>query len=170
MDYRGCLFVIASQSGRSPDLVANAEWARSNGALVVSLLNDTRSPVADASDVVVDLHAGGSSMEILTVGMMRRPADAAAARSIEAAVRAFGAPNVLVVTGNAAASTTLVGAALSRGLVTFAVELGCRGSVAAGALAIARRGIRNMLVHFGLTAGEPCVVPPPVGKSRRMCA
>jgi len=109
-------------------------------------------PMADA---VVDLHAGGSSLEILTVGMIQRPSDAAAAQSIEAAVRAFGAPHVLVAASNAAAPTTLVGAALSQGLVSFGVELGCGGSVSAGALSIARRGIRNMMVHFGLKAGEP---------------
>ncbi len=109
-------------------------------------------PIADA---VVDLHAGGSSMEILTAGMMRRPADAAAAQSTEAAVRAFGAPQVLVTTSKSVAPTTLVGAALTQGLVSFAVELGGGGSVSPGALAIARRGVRNMLVHFGLISGVP---------------
>ena len=58
MDLRGVLFLIVSQSGKSPDLVKNAHWARENGAFVVSLINDDRSPVAEASDLVLPLMAG----------------------------------------------------------------------------------------------------------------
>ncbi len=86
---------------------------------------------------------------------MRRTEDAEAAARTEAAVRAFGAPHVLVATGTAAAPTSLVSFAVSRGCLAFAVELGCRGAVSADALAIARRGVRNVLAHFGLTAGQP---------------
>jgi len=52
------LFVIISQSGQSPDLVANAHWAKQNGAFVVALVNDVNSPVAVAADEVLPLHAG----------------------------------------------------------------------------------------------------------------
>ncbi len=52
------LFLVISQSGESPDLVANAGWAKENGAFVVALVNRTDSPVAVAADAVLPLHAG----------------------------------------------------------------------------------------------------------------
>lgn len=52
------LFLVISQSGGSPDLVANAGWAKQNGAFVVALVNRTESPVAAAADAVLPLHAG----------------------------------------------------------------------------------------------------------------
>lgn len=51
-------FILVSQSGRSPDLLASAEGARKGGALVIALVNDTASPLADLAEVVVPLHAG----------------------------------------------------------------------------------------------------------------
>ncbi|MCP8936966.1 SIS domain-containing protein [Alsobacter sp. SYSU M60028] len=55
---RGALFVVISQSGRSPDLVAATEAARESGALTLALVNVTASPVAEAAQLVVPLHAG----------------------------------------------------------------------------------------------------------------
>jgi glucosamine--fructose-6-phosphate aminotransferase (isomerizing) len=56
MDNTLCL--VISQSGRSPDLLAAAEAATAAGALVVALVNDAASPLAETADVVVPLHAG----------------------------------------------------------------------------------------------------------------
>ncbi len=58
MRYDGALFVVISQSGRSPDLLANAGWAKRNGAYVVALLNEVDSPLAEVSDLVLPVHAG----------------------------------------------------------------------------------------------------------------
>ena len=54
----GALFLAISQSGKSPDLLLGAQAARAAGALVVALVNATDSPLAQAADVVVPLHAG----------------------------------------------------------------------------------------------------------------
>ncbi|HEY6943465.1 SIS domain-containing protein [Dokdonella sp.] len=54
----GALFLAISQSGRSPDLVAQASAARRSGARVVAMVNVVDSPLAAAADVVVPLHAG----------------------------------------------------------------------------------------------------------------
>lgn len=51
-------FIAVSQSGRSPDLIAAAQAARKEGALVIALVNDTSAPLVDAADVVIPLHAG----------------------------------------------------------------------------------------------------------------
>lgn len=54
----GTVMLALSQSGRSPDLVAAAEAARTRGAFLVALVNDETSPLAVAADMVVPLCAG----------------------------------------------------------------------------------------------------------------
>ena len=57
-DLDGTLFLAISQSGRSPDLVHQAEAAKGAGARVVAMVNVESSPLAAAADFVVPLHAG----------------------------------------------------------------------------------------------------------------
>ena len=52
------LFLTISQSGRSPDLIRLAEAAREGAALTVAITNDPASPLAEACEVVLPLHAG----------------------------------------------------------------------------------------------------------------
>ncbi len=55
---QGAPFIVISQSGRSPDLLLSAAAARKAGALVIALVNDSASPLADLAEIVVPLHAG----------------------------------------------------------------------------------------------------------------
>ena len=57
----GQVFIAISQSGRSDDLVESALSAKHCGALTVAIVNDTDSPLASASDVVLPLAAGEES-------------------------------------------------------------------------------------------------------------
>lgn len=52
------LYLVVSQSGKSPDLVRNAEVARAGGARVVALVNVEDSPLAAVADTVIPLRAG----------------------------------------------------------------------------------------------------------------
>ncbi|MBM3523840.1 MAG: SIS domain-containing protein [Alphaproteobacteria bacterium] len=52
------LFVVISQSGRSPDLVAAARAARDAGALTVAIVNAADSPASAACEYVVPILAG----------------------------------------------------------------------------------------------------------------
>lgn len=54
----GQLFLAISQSGRSDDLVAQAQSARASGALTVALVNAADSPLAAASDIALPMDAG----------------------------------------------------------------------------------------------------------------
>jgi glucosamine--fructose-6-phosphate aminotransferase (isomerizing) len=56
-----CLFVAVSQSGRSPDLLGLTEAARAGGALVVGVVNDESSPLAERCDVALPLCAGAET-------------------------------------------------------------------------------------------------------------
>jgi glutamine---fructose-6-phosphate transaminase (isomerizing) len=55
---RGALFLAISQSGRSPDLVASARAARESGALVVALVNEVDSPLAENASITLPIGAG----------------------------------------------------------------------------------------------------------------
>jgi glucosamine--fructose-6-phosphate aminotransferase (isomerizing) len=54
----GAPFVVVSQSGRSPDLVAATAAARKAGARTLAIVNDPDSPVARAAELVLDIGAG----------------------------------------------------------------------------------------------------------------
>jgi glutamine---fructose-6-phosphate transaminase (isomerizing) len=57
----GQVFIAISQSGRSLDLVESAVSARDCGALTIAIVNDTESPLASASEIVLPLTAGKES-------------------------------------------------------------------------------------------------------------
>jgi glucosamine--fructose-6-phosphate aminotransferase (isomerizing) len=56
--FAGVPLIAISQSGRSPDLLAAVADAQAAGAVVVALVNDAASPLAQAADHVIPLHAG----------------------------------------------------------------------------------------------------------------
>ena len=57
-DMHDCLFVVVSQSGRSPDIVTATQMARRFGALTLAIVNDENSPAAAASELVLPIGAG----------------------------------------------------------------------------------------------------------------
>ena len=57
-EMRGALFIVVSQSGRSPDLVNATQVARKFGALTLAIVNDENSPAAAASELVLPIGAG----------------------------------------------------------------------------------------------------------------
>ncbi|WNC69782.1 SIS domain-containing protein [Thalassotalea nanhaiensis] len=50
--------IVISQSGRSPDILSQAQMAKDAGAYVVALVNDETSPLAELVDDVLPLRAG----------------------------------------------------------------------------------------------------------------
>jgi glutamine---fructose-6-phosphate transaminase (isomerizing) len=58
IDMRNAVFIVVSQSGRSPDLVAGARAARESGALTIAIVNDVTSPVAEACELTLPVGAG----------------------------------------------------------------------------------------------------------------
>lgn len=57
-DMRGALFIVVSQSGRSPDLVVATKTARTLGALTLAIVNDEDSPAAEAAELLLPIEAG----------------------------------------------------------------------------------------------------------------
>src|SRR5205085_11007030 len=57
-DMRGTLFIVISQSGRSPDLVATTQRARAQGGLTLAIVNDSCAPAAESAELVFPVEAG----------------------------------------------------------------------------------------------------------------
>ncbi len=58
MKLKNSLFLVISQSGKSPDIVSCAKWAKNNGSFVVGLVNQEDTPLHEVADLVLPLHAG----------------------------------------------------------------------------------------------------------------
>jgi glucosamine--fructose-6-phosphate aminotransferase (isomerizing) len=57
-DLRDMLALVISQSGKSPDILASAEAAKTAGAFSVALVNAEGSPLSGLCDMTVPLYAG----------------------------------------------------------------------------------------------------------------
>ncbi|MFL5840378.1 MAG: SIS domain-containing protein [Thermoleophilaceae bacterium] len=57
-DYRGYVAIAASQSGRTPEIVAELEQMRSRGAVAIAVTNDAQSPLAQSAELALTLGAG----------------------------------------------------------------------------------------------------------------
>jgi glucosamine--fructose-6-phosphate aminotransferase (isomerizing) len=55
---RHALVVGVSQSGQSPDVVSVIDEGRRQGALTLAITNDPSSPLAQAAEFTIDVHAG----------------------------------------------------------------------------------------------------------------
>lgn len=55
---KDCLFLAISQSGKSPDLLATAQAAKTAGACIVAIVNVEDSPLANMADFCLPLCAG----------------------------------------------------------------------------------------------------------------
>ena len=121
-----------------------------------SYLHDVLFPLAD---VFVDLHSGGSSLNMLPSAIIEPCENDGLAQKIRSAVLAFGAP-INVVISNYGDPRTSTAAAVRAGLITIGTELGGAGTVSPEALEIGRNGVCNLLAHFGVVSGAKPEQPP----------
>jgi predicted deacylase len=127
---------------------------------ISAYVNDHLFPLADA---FIDLHSGGLSLQIIPSAIIEPAEDSAhLKRNIDAAV-AFGAP-MSVVIGNRGDPRTATASAVRAGLTAVGTEMAGAGTVTIEALALCRRGVRNVLAHLGVlpkqAAAAPTAAPP----------
>jgi predicted deacylase len=113
---------------------------------IAAYVTDHVFPLGNA---FLDLHSGGSSLDIVPSAIIEPTQDAALAKRNAEAARAFGAPYAVVVS-NHGDPRTATATACRAGLTTVGTELGGGGRVSIDALALGRRGVRNFLVHLGV--------------------
>lgn len=120
---------------------------------ISAFVNDVIYPLGDA---FIDLHSGGSSLDIIPSAIIEPAADPEHRRRNVEAVLAFDAP-LTVVIDNLGEPRTSTAASVRAGLTTIGTEMGGGGGVSLDALAVCRRGVRNVLAHLGILPepGEP---------------
>jgi len=125
---------------------------------ISAYVSDVIMPLGDA---YVDLHSGGSSLNILPSAIIEPSSDPDLHRRNIAAVRAFAAP-LTVVIDNLGEPRTSTASAVRAGLVTVGTEMAGGGTVSLEALDICRKGVRNVLAHLGILQGPktPTDAPP----------
>lgn len=106
------------------------------------------------ADVVVDLHSGGKTLDFVPSVVMHELEDPALMERTLAALRTFGSPLALVLKelDNEGMLDTVVE---ESGRVFLSTELGGCGTTTPERIAIADRGVHNLLCHFGVVDAEP---------------
>lgn len=105
------------------------------------------------ADYVLDFHSGGKTLEFLPFCCAHVLDDKEQQAKCIAAMQAFNAPHSVMLLELDAASMYDT-AAENMGKIFIATELAGGGSTTAATVAIAKKGIRNILRHARITQGE----------------
>ncbi len=132
-----------------------------DGTVTRQIAHYIDSELIPLADLVIDLHSGGSSLNYIPTALAKQSADPALYQKQLAALRAFGAPYTYIQGGaqGQGGDQTLGSGADRRGKIALGTELGGAGAVNASGLAIAERGLRNLLAHLGILGQEHFVEP-----------
>jgi N-alpha-acetyl-L-2,4-diaminobutyrate deacetylase len=122
---------------------------------IADYFNRTLAPMAD---YVLDFHSGGKTLDFIPFAAAHNLEAAVQEEACVAAMRAFNAPYsmVLLEIDNVGMFDTAVE---SLGKIFVSTELGGGGTSTARSIGIARKGVRNFLIHAGIQAGEPEIAP-----------
>ncbi|PZW50855.1 hypothetical protein C8P66_10168 [Humitalea rosea] len=133
-----------------------------DGTVTRQIAHYIDSELLPLADLVIDLHSGGSSLMYVPCALARQSDDPALYQKQLAALRAFGAPFTYIQGGaqGQGGDQTLGSGAARRGKIALGTELGGSGTLTPAGLAIAERGLRNLLVHLGILGQEEWVEPP----------
>jgi predicted deacylase len=122
---------------------------------ISAFVNDALFPMGDA---FLDLHSGGSSLDLMPSSVIEPVADPVQHAKNVAAVTAFDAPLVVVI-DNRGDTRTATASAARAGLTVVGTEMAGGGTVSLDALDICRRGVRNVLAHLGVLPAELATAP-----------
>ncbi|MGP8289551.1 N(2)-acetyl-L-2,4-diaminobutanoate deacetylase DoeB [Vreelandella zhanjiangensis] len=124
-----------------------------NGSVTLQIADYFTRVLVPMSDVVLDLHSGGRTLDILPFGASHVLDDKAQQQAALEGAKAFGAPYAMVMF-ELDAEKLFDTACERQGKVFVATELGGGGTSTPQSMAITERGVRNFLIHYGLVAGE----------------
>ena len=111
------------------------------------------------ADIVVDIHAGGRSMNLLPVSIIHDLPNSDQMAKTLAALRAFGAPYGMILT-KLDARGMIDTVVEDMGKVFVSTELSGGATSSVETIKIAERGIMNILKHAGVVAGDPDIPNP----------
>lgn len=113
---------------------------------IAAYVNDVLFPLSDA---FLDLHSGGSSLDIIPTAILEAASDPEHTARNRAAADAFGTEYVVAI-DNRGDPRTATASAVRAGLTVVGTEMAGAGTVSMEALALCRQGVRNVLAHLGV--------------------
>lgn len=126
---------------------------RADGTVTEKIAHYFDSVLIPMAHVVLDFHSGGKTLDFLPFAAAHVLEDKDQQAACVAAVRAFNAPYTAVLL-----DIDTVGmydtAVEEKGKVFLTTELGGGGSATARSIAIAKKGVRNVLKHAGILSGD----------------
>ncbi|NHO33989.1 N(2)-acetyl-L-2,4-diaminobutanoate deacetylase DoeB [Acetobacter fallax] len=126
---------------------------RPDGTVTEKIADYFQRVLLPMSDIVLDFHSGGKTLDFIPFAAAHMLPDREQEKKCFAAVKAFGAPYSLKMVE--IDSRGMFDTAIEEmGKVFITTELGGGGTVSARTAGIARRGVMNVLRHFGIVAGD----------------
>lgn len=126
---------------------------RADGTVTQKIANYFHDVLVPQSDLVLDYHSGGKTLDFLPYAAAHYQDDPAKEQACLDAVRAFAAPYTMMMReiDNVGMFDTAVE---TQGKIFVTTELGGGGTATARSAAIAITGVRNVLRHAGILAGS----------------
>ena len=127
---------------------------RADGTITEIIADYFNRVLLPMADYVADMHSGGKTLDFVPFACAHVLEDKHQQARCIAAMEAFNAPYSLMLLELDSAKMYDT-AAEKMGKVFIGTELGGGGSASATTVAIAKRGISNLLKHAGILSGEP---------------
>jgi N-alpha-acetyl-L-2,4-diaminobutyrate deacetylase len=125
---------------------------RPDGTVTEKIADYFERVLAPMADLVVDIHAGGKTLDFLPFACIHHLPDKALEKRCRAALEAFSAPySVMLLEIDSVGMFD--NSVEEKGKIFISTELGGGGSSSAKSNAIAKRGLRNVLIHAGIMKG-----------------
>lgn len=131
---------------------------RPDGTVTEKIADYFQRYLLPLADIAVDFHSGGKTLDFVPFAAAHVQADKANEAACFAAMDAFNAPysvQLLEIDSVGMYDTAVE----DMGKVLVSTELGGGGSATARSIAIAKKGLRNVLIHAGILKGEMQIDP-----------
>lgn len=131
---------------------------RADGSVTEKIADYFERTLIPMADIVLDFHSGGKTLDFVPFAASHVLENKQQEQACMAAVQAFNAPYSvkLLEIDNVGMYDTAVE---NQGKVFVSTELGGGGSATAKTVAIARKGVRNLLIHAGILKGDSETTP-----------
>jgi len=131
---------------------------RPDGTVTQKIADYFQRTLLPMADYVLDIHSGGKTLDFVPFAAAHVLQDKRQQEACVAAMQAFNAPysTMLLELDSVGMYDT---AAEEMGKVFVSTELGGGGTTTRRSVEIARRGVRNFLIHTGILQGEPAREP-----------
>ncbi len=125
---------------------------RPDGTVTQKIAHFFDSVLIPMADIVLDFHSGGKTLDFVPFASAHVLGNKVQQEACVAAVQAFNAPYtaIMLEIDNVGMYDTAVE---DKGKVFVTTELGGGGTATARSVAIARKGVRNVLRHAGILSG-----------------